>query len=108
MNPPAEPRARVGEDGVRWIAELARLRVEPDEIPALAAHFERMLDFVGKLQEVDVEGVEPDFSPACPIESLRADEPRAAGSPGGAVDRSQILDNAPQHQGPYFTTPKVV
>ncbi|MFQ5654555.1 MAG: Asp-tRNA(Asn)/Glu-tRNA(Gln) amidotransferase subunit GatC [Planctomycetota bacterium] len=109
----SEPRPRparplIGEEGVLRIAELARLRIDPAEVPSLAAHFERMLDFVDKLNEVDVEGVEPDMHPGVFAEGLREDSPWEEGAPGGPVERQRILDNAPESQGPYFTTPRVV
>ena len=106
--PTPEGRPVIGEIGVRRIAELARLRVEPEEIPALAEHFERMLDFAESLQEVDVEGVEPDLHPDRQAEFVREDRVLGPNSPGSRLDRSAVLANAPDHEGPYFTTPRVV
>ena len=103
----ADERPRIGEDGVRRIAELAHLRVEDEQFPAFAEHFERMLDFVEKLNEVDVTGVEPDIH--CERNAdLREDTLREPSTPGGPLDRDRVMENAPDHEGPYFTTPKVV
>ncbi len=105
---PDRQRPVIGEEGVRHIAELARLSVASGEIPSLARHFERMLDFVEKLNEVVVEGVEPDLHPPQSAELLRADEPREPSTPGGPLPAGPILENAPDHDGTYFVTPKVV
>ena len=108
MTSPSPERPVIGEAGVRRIAELARLQLGKDQIPELSQHFERMLDFVEKLNEVDVEGVEPDLHPARSSDELREDKLRGAASPGGPVDREQILNNAPEEDGQHFLTPRVV
>ncbi len=110
MNPRehAEDRPVLGEAQVRHIAVLARLELEPAAIPALVHHFERMLDFVAALAEVDVTGIDPDLHPARAAADLRSDRLRGAGEPGGTVPRDAVLANAPDHEGPYFVTPKVV
>ena len=98
---------RIGEEGVRRIAELARLRIDPQDIPELARHFDRMLEFVAHLAEVDVDGVAPDIHGERSVAGLRDDAARPAET-GEAVKLDSILANAPETEGPYFTTPRVV
>ena len=49
----------IDSETARRVAKLARIRVEDDDLPALAQDFNRILGFVEQLNEVDVEGVEP-------------------------------------------------
>lgn len=39
------------------IARLARLRIDPEELPEYAAKLESVLEYVQKLQQLDTEGV---------------------------------------------------
>ena len=41
------------------VAKLARIKVEQEDLPELAAAFNTIIGFVEQLNEVDVEGVEP-------------------------------------------------
>ena len=41
------------------VAKLARIKVDPASLPALAAEFSAILGFIAQLNEVDVTGVEP-------------------------------------------------
>ena len=101
-------RPAVGEREVRQIAELARLRVTEEEIPAIVEHFAKMLDFVETLNEVDVEGIEPDLHPERSAESLREDRLRSHQEPGGPIDRQRVLENSPRAHDAFFVTPRVV
>ena len=41
------------------VAKLARIKVDPADLPGLAAEFSAILGFIEQLNEVDVTGVEP-------------------------------------------------
>jgi aspartyl-tRNA(Asn)/glutamyl-tRNA(Gln) amidotransferase subunit C len=45
---------------VRHVAQLARLAVDEARLPALAAELSRILEHMDVLQQVDVEGIDPD------------------------------------------------
>ena len=49
----------IDTDTAARVAKLARIKVEPDQLPALAEEFNNILGFIEQLNEVDVEGVEP-------------------------------------------------
>lgn len=86
----------------RRVAKLARVRVEDDDLPALAEDFNRILGFVEQLNEVDVEGVEPMVS-VTPMRLKRRDD---VVTEGGMPER--ILSNAPDAREGFFAVPKVV
>jgi aspartyl-tRNA(Asn)/glutamyl-tRNA(Gln) amidotransferase subunit C len=49
----------ISRDTVLYVARLARLKLEPDEIDTMQRDLGRILDYVNQLAEVPVAGVEP-------------------------------------------------
>jgi len=84
------------------VAKLARIRVEEDELSALAGEFNTILGFIEQLNEVDVEGVEP-MTSVTPMRLKRRDDTVADGSQTG-----KVLSNAPDAREGFFAVPKVV
>jgi aspartyl-tRNA(Asn)/glutamyl-tRNA(Gln) amidotransferase subunit C len=86
----------------RKVAHLARIRVEEEDLPALAGEFNAILGFIEQLGEVDVEGVEPMVS-VTPMRLKRRDDVVTDGNQQAAV-----LKNAPDAREGFFAVPKVV
>jgi aspartyl-tRNA(Asn)/glutamyl-tRNA(Gln) amidotransferase subunit C len=86
----------------RRVAHLARIRVEEDDLVALADDFNRILGFVEQLNEVDVDGVEP-MTGVTPMRLKRRED---AVTSGEMAER--ILANAPDARDGFFAVPKVV
>ncbi|KAF0675386.1 Asp-tRNA(Asn)/Glu-tRNA(Gln) amidotransferase subunit GatC [Profundibacterium mesophilum] len=84
------------------VAKLARIRVEPDALPALAAEFNTILGFIEQLGEVDVEGVEPMTG----VTAQRLKRREDVVTDGDQQDR--VLANAPDAREGFFAVPKVV
>ena len=84
------------------VAKLAPIKVEEDQLPALASEFNTILGFIEQLSEVDVEGVEPMTSVTPQRLKRRVDEV----SDGGQQDK--VLANAPDAREGFFAVPKVV
>ena len=84
------------------VAHLARIRVEEEELPALAEEFNRILGFVEQLTEVDVDGVEPMVS----VTPMRLKRREDAVTDGGMPET--VLSNAPDAREGFFAVPKVV
>ncbi len=87
---------------VRRIASLARIRVTPEQVAPLQAQLNGILGWIEQLNEVDVAGVAP-LTGAADM-ALRLREDRV--TDGGIAD--QVLANAPDRAGGFFTVPKVV
>ena len=87
---------------IRRIAKLARIRVTEEQVAPLQAQLNSILGWIEQLNEVDVEGVAPLTGAADMALRLRADEV----TDGGIAE--QVLANAPDRVGPFFTVPKVV
>ena len=86
----------------RRVAKLARIKVEDEDLPALAQDFNRILVFVEQLNEVDVDGVEP-MTSVTPMRLKRRDD---VVTDGDMPDR--VLANAPDAREGFFVVPKVV
>jgi aspartyl-tRNA(Asn)/glutamyl-tRNA(Gln) amidotransferase subunit C len=86
----------------RKVASLARIRVDEDDLPALAGEFNAILGFIEQLSEVDVGTVEPMVS----VTPMRLKRRQDGVTDGGYPDK--ILANAPDAREGFFTVPKVV
>ena len=81
---------------------LARLEVPEDQLEALSGELNKILTWMEQLNEVDTEGVEPMTAVKPMPLRQRADEVSI-----GDLEQ-EILANAPDGVGPFFTVPKVV
>ncbi len=86
----------------RRVAKLARIKVEEEDLPALAGEFNAILGFIEQLNEVDVEGVEP-MTSVTPMRLKRRDDMVTTGDMP-----DKILSNAPDAREGFFAVPKVV
>lgn len=94
----------ISRDEVLRIAELARLEFDAPELDAFTAQFQHILDYIEKLEEVDVEGIEPTSSVGGGKEEprLRADAPQPS------LPVSETLRNAPDQGRDLFRVPNVL
>ena len=92
----------VDENTVKRIAFLARLKVHEDKLNATKDEFNKILDWMAELNEVNTDDVEPLISVNEQTLRLRDD---------GVSDGNQrdaVLKNAPSAEFDYFSVPKVV
>ena len=61
---------------VRHIATLARIKIDEKEEKSLKKDLSSVLEYIGKLNEVDTTGVEPLYQTTGLVDSFRSDEPR--------------------------------
>ncbi len=93
----------LSREQVEHVAKLARLSLTAEEVDRFSQQLSSILGYIEKLQQLDVEGVEP-TTHAVAVEStpLREDEPR----PSLPVDRA--LANAPAKEGTSFSVPRII
>lgn len=89
-------------EDVRYISELARLRLDPDEAEAIRGDLNRILEYMETLGQADTEGVEPLEHVMEIALSARADEPQPP------LAHEQAMRNAPDADSDYFRVPKVL
>ncbi len=94
--------AKIGTDQIRQVARLARINLSQDEVQQFAGQLSGILAYVEKLNELDTEGVEPTTHPLRMSNVFRPDRI------GQSLTGQQVLANAPQRQGDFFTVPKVL
>ncbi len=92
----------VTEAMIDKLSHLSRLRFTADEKGQIRGDLERMIHFVEKLDELDLNGVEPLIFMTDEVNVLREDEVK------GSVSRDEALRNAPAHTDTFFTGPKVI
>ena len=93
---------KITENDVRHVAKLSRLRLSDEEVAHFTGQLGAILEYIAKLNELDVEGVEPMAHPLDLVNVLREDVEQ----PGIAVEAA--LANAPQQSPPFFKVPKVL
>ena len=84
------------------VAKLARIKVEDEDLPALADEFNAILGFIEQLQELDVENVEP-MTSVTPMHLPRREDVVTDGD-----QQAKVLSNAPDAREGFFAVPKVV
>ncbi len=87
---------------VKKVANLARLQISDDRVPALETELGAILSFVEQLSEVKTEGVEPMTSVVAMTQRLRED----VVTDGDKAEA--VLANAPDRVADFFAVPKVV
>lgn len=87
---------------VRYTAQLARLNLSDEEIFTFQTQLSHVLDYVEKLKEVDVSGVDATAHTSPVFNVFRADEPRQWFEP------VEALANAPRQANGLFIVTKVL
>lgn len=99
---------RISREDVLRVAELAHLELSDTEIEKYRAQLDSILEYIGKLNELDTSNVEPlaqvlsPENPQMPNETLRDDVVIPCDF------AAEILKQAPDAQAPYFRVPKVI
>jgi aspartyl-tRNA(Asn)/glutamyl-tRNA(Gln) amidotransferase subunit C len=90
------------EIDVNDVAHLARIALTADEAATIGAQLGQVLEYMEKLNELDVSGVEP-TAHAVPLTNVsRPDEPRPS------LPHDEALRNAPAQANGLFLVPKIV
>ncbi len=91
------------------IARLARLHLNPDEVPGLQDQLNQVMGLIEQLQSIDTTGVAPLAHPLSAIADiglrLRDDEPLATNN---EQTRDHLMQNAPARQDGLFLVPRVI
>jgi aspartyl-tRNA(Asn)/glutamyl-tRNA(Gln) amidotransferase subunit C len=96
---------KITEDEVRYVADLANLKLADDEVQRMTHDLDEILTHIDKLNELDTSDVEPMAQVLFDAEetaTLRPDEER---SPLGT---DAALANAPRKGSGYFKVPLVI
>lgn len=87
---------------VAYVAELARLKLTPEEERTFQQQLETIVQYVEKIGEVDLSGIEPTLHGQALVNVFREDVVVPS------LDRERFLVNAPERNGFEFRLPKIV
>lgn len=91
-----------GDEIIDHLSHLARLSFTGEDRVAIKNDMANIIGFMGKLDEIDTEGVAPLIFMSDELNVLREDNPKQS------LTHEEILRNAPQKDSDYFRIPKVL
>ena len=89
----------ITRDDVLHVANLARLALTEEEVERFGEQLNVILEAVGKVAELDLEGVEPTSHPLALVNVWADDEPRPC------LPLDVALANAPEREDDAFRVP---
>jgi aspartyl-tRNA(Asn)/glutamyl-tRNA(Gln) amidotransferase subunit C len=92
----------IDDEILEHIAYLSRLEFKGDEKIAIKADLEKIIGFMGKLNEINTDQVEPLIFMSNEQNRLRDDIPAVS------ISHFEALKNAPKKDSDYFRIPKVL
>ena len=92
----------IDQKTVLHLADLARMKITPEETARLEKELGSILEYVGALQKVDTTGFSKEGSVGLLRNVWRED------IPSGDGDREAILDEAPMREGDFIAVKKVI
>jgi len=87
---------------VEHVAKLARLQLSDEELDRYGQQLAAILDYIAKLEKLDVSNLEPLAHAVDADNVFREDEPRPC------LPREAALQNAPEKTGDFFIVPKII
>jgi aspartyl-tRNA(Asn)/glutamyl-tRNA(Gln) amidotransferase subunit C len=93
---------KITPEEVSHVANLARLRLSPEEVEVMAKQLHDILTYVAKLNELDTRGITPTTHAISMVNAFREDEVKPS------LDREKTLANGPQQDGEFFVVPRVI
>jgi aspartyl-tRNA(Asn)/glutamyl-tRNA(Gln) amidotransferase subunit C len=96
------PQTRITSDQVRHVAKLARLALDEPQLERFRLQLDPILDYIAKIGQADIEGIEPMAHAVHLSNVLREDRVEPS------LPIEKVLQNAPETDGPFFKVPKVI
>ncbi|CAI8296634.1 MAG: Glutamyl-tRNA(Gln) amidotransferase subunit C [Flavobacteriia bacterium] len=93
---------KLSKEEIEKLAHLARLEFAENELEQMKADLEKILAFVGRIDALNLEDVEPLIYMNKEVDKLRADEAKLE------LTKEDALKNAPDRDSDYFRVPKVL
>lgn len=94
--------AKLTRDDAAYVARLARIELTEAELDLYAGQLAVVLDHAAQVAAIDTDGVAPTAHPLPLKNVFRADEPRPA------LDRDEVLAQAPAVEDHRFRVPKIL
>ena len=91
------------EHDVRGIAEYARIGLSAEEVVAMTADLNAIIDSLAPITEFDLDGVEPTFHPIGDLSNVMRDD-----AVRGSFTQAVALENAPKQESGSFLIPSIL
>jgi len=101
-----ETALKISREDVLRVAELAYLDLSETELEMYRAQIDEILEYIGKLNELDTEKVEPMAQVLCDAQTADATLREDLVVPCAVAE--DVLKHAPDPEPPYFRVPKVI
>ena len=92
----------IDRKAVEHVARLARLALTDSELERMRLELAAILQYIEKLEAVDVTGVEPTSHAVPLVNVMREDEEEPP------FDREAMMRNAPDRSGEFFRVPRII
>lgn len=92
----------IGIKEVEYVAHLARLELTPEEKEIFARQLDKILEYIGKLNEVDTTDIEP-TTHVLPLKNVFRQDKQESSLPV-----EDVLKNAPAKERNLFKVPQVI
>jgi len=93
---------KISESTIKHVASLARLKLSDTEIDKLKIDMENIISYVDKLNELDIEDVEP-TAHIMPLSNVMREDIVEE-----SYQRDELLENAASKDDGCFKVPKIV
>ena len=87
---------------VQQVAQLAKLQFNEQELDEFTQQFDKILNYIGEIEKLDLEGVEPLTHITNTQNVLREDVVKPS------LTTEEALRNAPRKNESFFKVPKVI
>ncbi|MGV0834942.1 Asp-tRNA(Asn)/Glu-tRNA(Gln) amidotransferase subunit GatC [Mycolicibacterium thermoresistibile] len=94
--------SQISRDEVSHLARLARLALTEEELDSFAGQLDAILEHVGRIQAVDVTGVEPTDNPLKDVNVFRPDVVQPS------LSQQDALGAAPKVDDGRFAVPRIL
>ena len=93
---------KITHEEIQKLAHLSRLELDAEATSQMVSDMNKILGFVEKIQELDLENLEPLEFVNDQVNILRVD------AVAQTITHEEALQNAPQRDSDYFKVPKVI
>ena len=93
---------KITEDQVKKVAELARLKLDSNQVKHHAKQIEKILDYINQLEKIDTNGV------ACTTRAIEVINVLRSDANNKFENRDELLNLAPDRENDFFKVPKIV
>ncbi len=94
--------SRISKEEVSKVAQLAKLKLNEEQIDNHAIQIEKILDYINQLEKIDTTNVPCTTRAIEVINNFRSDENVKYN------DRDEILNLAPSRENDFFKVPKII